>query len=161
MATKDFRREFENGITLMYSHGNFDDYCVYKVFKGKKRAVHDKEYFKELFELSEEYGTDKVYSDFVKVFDNTHKNIEEGAIILIEEISRDYEDFNDVEALFTIFYMTMVAEENKAYTKLGKRIKRLGVHIYLIDNESLDYSVNFMKGMGWRQIDKLCKERGF
>ena len=57
--------------------------------------------------------------------------------------------------------MTMVAEENKAYTRLGKRIKRLGVHIYLIDNESLDYSVNFMKGMGWRQIDKLCKERGF
>lgn len=55
----------------------------------------------------------------------------------------------------------MVAEENKAYTRLGKRIKRLGVHIYLIDNESLDYSVNFMKGMGWRQIDKLCKERGF
>ena len=51
---------------------------------------------------------------------NKNKNIEEETIILIEEKSRDYEDFNDMEALFTIFYMTMVAEENKAYTNLEK-----------------------------------------
>ena len=55
----------------------------------------------------------------------------------------------------------MIAEENKAFTKLGKRIKRLGVYTLLIEKKPLKYSTNFMRGKRWREIDKLCKERGF
>ena len=25
----------------------------------------------------------------------------------------------------------------------------------------IEEAANFMRGMGWREIDKLCKERGF
>lgn len=33
--------------------------------------------------------------------------------------------------LFSILYATMIAEENKKFTKLGKRIKHLGVFLLL------------------------------
>ena len=55
----------------------------------------------------------------------------------------------------------MVAEEKKAGTRLGKRIKRLGVYKLLVENLSVEESANFMRGMNWRQIDALCRERGF
>ena len=55
----------------------------------------------------------------------------------------------------------MIAEENKAFTRLGKRIKRLGIYKLLIENKSVQQSANFMRGMGWREISDLCNERGF
>ena len=161
MATKDFSKEFENGGILEYDRGKFDDYCVYKILGNSKEALNDIDYFNELSGLSEEYGEEKIYSDFVKVYDNTHKDIEEETIILIEEISHEYKKPVDAAILYTTLYMTMIAEENKAFTKLGKRIKRLGVYTLLIEKKPLKYSTNFMRGKRWREIDKLCKERGF
>lgn len=55
----------------------------------------------------------------------------------------------------------MIAEENKKHTKLGRRIKRLGIYTLLIEKRDLNYAANFMKGMPWRKIDRLCRERGF
>ena len=75
MATKDFSKEFENGVILEYDRGKFDDYCVYKILGNSKEALNDIDYFNELSELSEEYGEEKIYSDFVKVYDNTCINI--------------------------------------------------------------------------------------
>lgn len=86
----------------------------------------------------------------------------------------DYNYFNDIRTLsqeygpdnlfvyklFSIFYLTMISEENRRGTKLGKRIKRLGVHYLLIEDQPLHYSINFMRGMKWKEIDELCKERG-
>ena len=66
-----------------------------------------------------------------------------------------------VDVVFTILYMAMIAEERKAYTKLGKRIKRLGIHALLIENVPVNSAANFMRGMGWREIDNLCRQRGF
>ena len=37
MATKDFSKEFENGVILEYDHGKFDDYCVYKIWEILKK----------------------------------------------------------------------------------------------------------------------------
>jgi len=55
----------------------------------------------------------------------------------------------------------MISEENKANTRLGKRIKRLGVHKLLIENQPVYEAANFMRGMDWRTIDRLCAERNF
>ena len=63
--------------------------------------------------------------------------------------------------IFSILYMGMLAEENKAHTRLGKRIKRLGMHKLLIENESVDTAANFMRKMKWYEIDSLCRSRGF
>ena len=66
-----------------------------------------------------------------------------------------------VDVVFTILYMAMIAEERKVYTKLGKRIKRLGIHALLRENVPVNNAANFMRGMGWREIDTLCRERSF
>ena len=71
------------------------------------------------------------------------------------------EDALLVDVIFSILYMAMIAEEQKANTRLGKRIKRLGIYKLLIENRSVYEAANFMRGMGWREIAKLCEERGF
>jgi hypothetical protein len=38
--------------------------------------------------------------------------------------------------------------------------KRLSVHKVLMEGEDVAEAANFMRGM-WRDIDRLCRERGF
>ena len=83
-------------------------------------------------------------------------------LTLIERIALTYEGKElEFEKIFTIMYMGMIAEEKKRFTKLGKRIKRLGVHKLLQEGAGVDHSANFMRGLKWREIDRLCRERGF
>lgn len=116
-----------------------------------------------LREFSNKYGVNKVYSDFVTIYNLTNNSIEESTLNAIERIAHSYnfEDQLNIEKLFTILYMTMVAEENYKNTKLGRKIKRLAVYETLINNNDVYYSANFMRGMDWRKIEKLCEERGF
>ena len=80
----------------------------------------------------------------------------------IETLSKSYGQYEfNAEGIFTILYAAMIAEENKENSILGKRIKRLGVHMLLIDKEPVDYAANFMRGMNWKELDKMCKKRGF
>ena len=55
----------------------------------------------------------------------------------------------------------MVAEENKQFTKLGKRIKRLGIHQILQENLDVAKAAQYSRGMKWREIHDECIERGF
>jgi len=55
----------------------------------------------------------------------------------------------------------MVAEENKINTKLGKKIKRLGIHQILIEDINPNVAANFSKGMNWKKIETECKLRNF
>lgn len=55
----------------------------------------------------------------------------------------------------------MIAEENKDYAILKKRIKRLGMHQILIEKISPEKASNFSRGRNWRELDKICKEYGF
>lgn len=55
----------------------------------------------------------------------------------------------------------MIAEEQKQFTRLGKRIKRLGIHMLLLESKSVHEAANFIRGMGWRDIATHCDERGF
>ncbi len=80
----------------------------------------------------------------------------------ITEVTSDYgNDSLEMDILFTIIYAGMVAEENKANMVLKKRIKRLGMHQSLIENTPADYAANFSKGKKWRELDTLCRQRGF
>ena len=40
-------------------------------------------------------------------------------------------------------------------------IKRLGIYQLLIEHKDVREAADFMRGMGWREIARLCKERGF
>lgn len=158
-------KKFSDGSHLEYASGNFDQWCVYMVNPSKnyRRPPLDVDYFGFLKEQSRTYGAEKIYNDFVVFYEQTRKTVEQRVLDLIEHIAvLGYGDkWLEFTKIFTILYMGMLAEENKAFTRLGKRIKRLGMHKLLIENESVGEAANFMRGMGWRQIDAMCKERGF
>ena len=100
--------------------------------------------------FSGKYGVDKLYYDYVKIYDRTERNINEDVLIYITQIANEYDeqDILEVDIMFSILYMAMISEENKEYSKLGKRIKRLGVYSLLKENKTIEESATFMKGMG-------------
>lgn len=155
-------KDFSDGCFLEYDRGQFDNWCVYMNYPdGTRRPPYDRDYFRELKELADEYGADKVYADFVTIYDLTTKQIEGAVLRKITEIANTYENTLSVEKLFTTFYMAMTAEENYPNTKLGRKIKRLAAYEILFGGRDVQNAVVFMKKMGWRDIDALCRERGF
>lgn len=156
-------KRFPDGSFLEYDRGSFDDWCVYLTDAfGNRKPPRDTDYFAQLRSLAEQFGVDKVYSDYVKVYDLTGKQVGKDELDSVTLLSKEYgASANQVDIIFSILYMAMIAEEQKARTRLGKRIKRLGIHKLLIENIPVYEAANFMRGMGWRDIARLCEERGF
>ena len=157
-------KTFENGSFLEYDRGIFDDWCVYYTDShGVRNPPKDLDYFKQLQKLSRVYGNKKMYEDFSIIYKITTKIIDKTVLEKITDIASSYKDEHklSVDILYTTLYMAMVAEENKANTKLGKRIKMIGVYSLLFESKDVNHATNFMRGMNWRQIDALCRERGF
>jgi len=151
-------KKFKDGSEIGFGKGRFDDFCVYL----DNKPPLDVHYFTRLYELKEIYGGSNIYDDFVYIYELVTKKLESAVLENITHISQKYkDDITRVDKIFTILYMAMIAEENKANTKLGKKIKRLGVHQILIENITPNVSANYSKGMKWREIEKECMERGF
>lgn len=156
-------RKFANGAGVEFSQGRIDGWRVSIINPdGTKWAPKDADYFSWLAELGGTYGEDRVYGDFVQVYDQTGSTVSDQVLDAIEDIAAGYgTDSVKADVTFTVLYLTMISEENRANTKLGRRIKRLGAYEVLINQRPLDDAMNFMKGMGWKKIDRLCGERGF
>ncbi len=159
-------RVFSDGSFVFYGHGRFDNWCIYL----KKPGVSDPEppldadYFEDLLLLGKRFGYKEVYGDFVDVYNGvTSKYLDECDIGVIGEVVGRYPaDFQLLaDRTFTILWMAMVSEMNYPGTRLGKRIKRLGAYYLLIEGKTVKYSVNFMRGMKWYEIDAICRARGF
>jgi hypothetical protein len=152
-----------DGTTIEFDRGNFDSFCVYvRDPSGVRRAPTDGEYFAELHSLGLVYRPDKIYGEFVSLYDLTTEDLDVQVLRHIDRAAAQYQnDSQRVVKLLTILYMAMIAEEKRANTRLGKRIKRLGVHELLVGGRSIDDAANFMRGMSWRAIDAMCQERGF
>jgi len=68
----------------------------------------------------------KIYDDFVKFYIPTNKTVDAQTLDLITQITNGYnKDAEEMDIWFTVIYAAMIAEENKANTKLGKRIERV------------------------------------
>lgn len=156
-------KDFSDGSFLEYDRGQFDDWCVYMNFSdGTRRPPRDSDYFNQLVGYADKYGVDRVYQDYVRVYELVGKAVDNEELSKITDIAKTYgEDFLEMDKMLSILYMAMIAEERKKNTRLGKRIKRLGVHKLLLEGNSVVEAANFMRGMKWPQIDALCKERGF
>lgn len=155
-------KNFPDGSQLTYDRGKFDAWCVY--LDG--RPPRDADYFLELVELGVKYGSERVYGNFVSVYEyaRSYKRVTKEGHALIDLISDQYgEDALHVNKLLTILLAAMVAEENKAHTRLGAKIKHLGVYQILKDDPPLSVAeaAKFSYGMGWRDIDAQCAKRGF
>jgi len=156
-------KRFENGALLEYDRGSFDDWCVYLTQPdGQRKPPRDVDYFAQLKVLAATYGAQRIYDDYVKVYNLTGKCLEAQKLSEISRIAASYgSDALQVDIIFSILYMAMIAEEQKEHTRLGKRIKRLGIHKLLLENSTVDDAANFMRGMGWKEISALCNARGF
>ena len=154
---------FFDGSSVEFSRGSFDAWCVFHIAKdGSRRPPLDSDYFAALPILSEVHGVQALYQDFVSVYNMVRPMPEAGVFESIDRFSARYEPHELLfQQCFTFMYLGMIAEENKAHTKLGKRIKRLGVHSILVEGKPVDQAANFMRGMKWPEISALCKVRGF
>lgn len=151
-------KDFSDGSFLEYDNGQFDEWCVYmNQPNGIRHPPLDRDYFAQLQSFANKYGVNKIYEDYVSVYNLVGKAVDNNDLNEITNIASTYgNDALEIDKIFSILYMAMIAEERKAFTKLGKRIKRLGVHKLLIEGETAQQAANFMRGMGWRDIDVLC-----
>ena len=57
---------------LFFDEGKFDSWCVYEVLDdGRVKAPFDVEYFSELKNLTNVFGSSMLYDDFVKLYNKT------------------------------------------------------------------------------------------
>ena len=156
-------KTFSDGSSVEFGPGRFDNWCVYLTDpSGRKAPPRDADYFRDLEILAGKYGAGRVYDDFVRLYEVTGRTVTAEALAAIDSIAAGYGgDSLAADRTFTVLYLAMIAEENRANTRLGRRIKRLGVHKLLKENRPLDEAVNFMRGMNSQEIDRLCRARGF
>lgn len=165
-------KSFPGGTSIGFTEGKFDRWCVQeRVFVWTRRPT-DAGCFARLLELAQRYGTDKVMADFVAVYDAMGVKPSRGDLLpsdqvldLITRLSTAYNSApgDDVRAdrLFTTLYLTMIAEENKAKAVLGKRIKRLGVHLVLMEGRTPEEAAAFPTGKKAAELSALCQSYGF
>jgi hypothetical protein len=154
---------FADGSTLCFDNGKFDSWCVYLQRPGQPRhAPTDLQYFARLQQLGNTYGHTKIYNDFTAVYIATTHKIEQAVLQLIHNTAATYSaDALEIEILLSIIYAGMIAEENKQFAVLKKRIKRLGMHQTLIDRLAPETAASFSKGKKWQELDLVCKAKGF
>ena len=156
-------KTFSDNSRIEYDRGNFDNWCIYYYnCHNERKPPKDVDYFLALRILARKYGTSKVYEDFVKVYNMVEKDLDNDKLHEISILTNTYgEDSIRADITFSILYAAMIAEEKVVYTKLGKRIKRLGVHLLLIENKTIEYAANIMRGKMWTTLDAQCREYGF
>lgn len=156
-------KSFPDGSLLEYDRGAFDDHCVWLTRPGQRRyPPRDVEYFGQLRQLSLRHGARPLYDDFVRIYNATTGAIAPAILDHITGLAAPYgSDILAVDLVFTTLYAGMVAEEQKANTRLGKRIKRLGVHQVLCESAEPLTAGHFSRGRGWRWIADECTRRGF
>lgn len=154
---------FADGSKLEFDQGKFDEWCIFYTSADQSRyAPHDVEYFQDLKEMGKKYSGNLIYDDFTEVFQQTTSALNNDTLRFIKKLSQKYKpDQLRLEKLFTILYAGMLAEENKANKKLGKRIKHLGVYQVLIDELPIHTAANYSRGKNWRLLDETCKNLGF
>jgi hypothetical protein len=154
----------QNNRSVIFDTGKFDDWCVYVVeANGSKRAPFDATYFSDLQMISNNYSNNKVYLDFVSIYNFTNKNIVIDVLTLIDQIVSSYNEPHRIilEQWFTVLYAGMIAEENKQFAILKKRVKRLGMYQVLILNMPPNDAAKFSYGKKWRELDAIMTPYGF
>ena len=157
-------KTFADNTYIEYDRGQFDDWCVFYMDKnGERKPPRDVDYFKTLSKyLGKRHGNRNVYEDFVTVYNWTGKTLDQNVLDNITQLSQTYgADALCFDKVMSIIYCGMIAEEQKEDTHLGKRIKRLGVHVLLCESIDIKEAANFMRRMRWQDIDERCKARGF
>lgn len=150
-------------ISIFFDSGSFDDWCVYIRDSNGKRAPLDTEYFDFFVNLAAKYSSDRVYSEFISIYSKVNSYVSKEVLEFIILIAKKYPSplDRDVAINFILIYAGMIAERNKKFAVLKERVKRLGMHQILIENMPINEAANFSKGKKWKELDEICKTKGF
>ena len=155
-------RTFPDGSSIGFARGKIDNFCVYVTDKTGVRAPLDAEYFQFIHDLATENGTLAVYNAFKRIYDVVQKELHPEAISVIDQASKRFSASKlKPELYFSILYLCMVAEQNYPNTRLGKRLKRLGIYQLLFEEMDVQEAANWSRGKPWRIIAHECEKRGF
>ncbi len=157
-------KKLKGDRAVIFDTGKFDDWCVYVVeSNGAKNAPLDETCFSDLYNISLKYSGNKVYNDFVSIYNRTTKEINSSILVLIDDIVSTYKERDKIiiEQWLTVIYAGMIAEENKAFAILKKRVKRLGMHQVLILKMPARDAAKFSYGKKWSTLDAIMKPLGF
>ena len=155
---------FYNNCKIGFTTGKMDSWLVYQQDQdGHVTYPKDTDYFAKLQAFSKIYPPEKLYNDFIAIYDKTKENVDTETLQLIDLISSTYPSVDQLSLniLFSTLYLTMIAEENKKNTKLGKRIKRLGVYFTLIERKPPEIAATCLNGKNAGEISQLCIDRNF
>ena len=150
-------RKYKRGY-LAFTRGKFDDWAVYVKYPMFPQWPTDKWYFIKLRSMAL-YGP--AYDDFVALYDKTTAEVDDAVFDWIDGICTKYPNAEEAAVIFGIFYMTMIAEENKDGAILKKRIKRLGVHQVLKEGMKPELAANYSRGKPVGELALECHSRGF
>lgn len=158
-----FIKLIADGSKIEYDTGAFDAWCVYLKRQDEPRfAPKDLHYFTDMAKLGKLYGHERIYYDFVKIYNETTAVISQDVLDHITELAKSYGHHRfSFDTWFTVIYAGMVAEEKKEKAVLKKRIKRLGMYQLLMERRQPEYAANFSRGKKWRELDTIMKSCGF
>jgi len=166
-AKPAIKRRFPAGGFIEFREGAIDSWYVYFDSPHLRRITKDVEMLLLLERLDGMYGN-RVYNDVVEIYDAIPSKGKDDTLPddkvhdRIEELKQEYGNNSELAAvLLTYVYWVMVAEENKENTILGKRIKRLGIHMVLKDGVDPKEAANCSKRKSHTYLDKECGNRGF
>jgi hypothetical protein len=163
-----FIKEFDDGTSYKYKHGEFDKWYVgyYNKdgveLKGKNgKGIEDERAFKALLKISKDTGVDTVFNDIMEIFERTIPQIDPQTVSdFIYQLSLKYGDNKiKVQKLLQYLYLAMISEEMKEISILGKYMKLLGVYQTLIDGFEPAVAARFSDEVGVKELYNELKVR--
>jgi uncharacterized protein DUF7004 len=146
---------FKDNMLLTYDRGSFDEFRVsfYDNRLKYRSSPNDAQFFTFFKKLA---PSDIVWQNVVTLAGQIDKHTKFSNIRLPQIIGSLEE-----EKVFSALAAAMMAEERKAKSKLGKRVKLLGCHQVLIQRISPRVAAKWSRGKPWKEIAAECEKWGF
>jgi hypothetical protein len=178
MEYQELLYDFGGGRSLHRAKGNFDVYQIIGLHPRWGERYHaplDTEYFSDMYYYALELGTQKVWDDFMVVWNLVGYQRNREHYQILKELVSGYPDPEEAHYTFMLLYFTMWAEMNKNQGKLPlkKYIKLLGLHRVLFDKPTkgpnpkdpvkghIDNVCNALRGKGTPNLVLKLRARGF
>lgn len=135
-------------------------------------APEDIDYMQDIRDLAAKYGQDRVWESFLALYESIPQehgvNLTRAMTEKVVEIASQFPEEENLRMTLDCLLCAMIAENNrlKKYgskydTKLGKKIKALGVYQAIYETDmTIRQVADYSKSKGWRWISEECAKRG-
>lgn len=174
-ANEDYPLELDT-ITVKNMTGTPTDFVgsffKYAVMDFRFDAPEDVDYLQDMRDLAAKYGKDKVWKSFMELYEcipqQRGSGITRDMTAEVKKIASQYPKELSLRKTLDCLLCAMIAENNRLRkygsqfdTKLGKKIKALGVYQAIFETDlTIRQVADYSKGKSWRWISKECRDRG-